>query len=223
MDYYEVLQIKSSASAQEIKQAYRRLAKKYHPDSQEKTSNHEDIIKINAAYEVLGDHKNRRTYDQQITNQLNNSLRYRQSKSEYATEYYQYKRRSHQAQEKSQLDWLEEVYSPITRLVEKIIKPLDEEIEELSADPFDDDLMLTFIGYLENCHQHYEQAKRILKSQPNPKRYAGVAANLYYCLNHISDGIEDLERFTLNYDEEYLHTGRELFNLAIEILLEVSY
>lgn len=223
MDYYAILQIKSTASAQEIKQAYRFLAKKYHPDSQEETANHEEIIKINKAYEVLGDKSSRINYDQKQQNSLDNSLKYRQSKSESATEYYYSKRRSHQEQDFSQFEWLENVYAPLNKLVAQIIYPLESELEELSADPFDDNLMLTFTEYLDDCRSYYEQAKSVLKSQPNPRRYAGVAANLYYCLNHISDGIEELERFTLNYDEEYLYAGKQLFNLAVEINQEASY
>lgn len=41
MNYYEILEIKHNASAQEIKQAYRRLAKKFHPDSQNNNADHE--------------------------------------------------------------------------------------------------------------------------------------------------------------------------------------
>jgi molecular chaperone DnaJ len=49
---------------------------------------------------------------------------------------------------------------------------------------------------------------------PNPSNLAGVAANLYYCLNQIEDGLDDLEMFLLNYDEHYLHVGQELFRIA---------
>ena len=50
----------------------------------------------------------------------------------------------------------------------------------------------------------------------------GVAAHLYYCLNQVSDGIEDLELFTLNYDDYYLHTGQELFRIADKLRLEAQ-
>lgn len=49
---------------------------------------------------------------------------------------------------------------------------------------------------------------------PNPANLAGVAAHLYYCLNQVGDGLDELEFFTLNYDDHYLHTGQELFRIA---------
>lgn len=216
MNYYDILQIKPHASNTEIKQAYRRLVKKYHPDSQTDTANHEDIIKINLAYEVLGDQNRRVNYDQQLTNHRNQAVNYRHQKSYHATRYYHGGGRS--CEDQHHEAWFSEVYYPLLNLIAKIINPLDDEIEELSADPFDDDLMLQFMEYIGRCHEYYQQGRQILKSQPNPRHCAGTAANLYYCLNHLSDGIEDLERFTLNYEESYLHTGRELFILAQEII-----
>ena len=53
MNYYQVLQVNSLATQQEIKQAYRRLAKRFHPDSLSHTADHNKIIEINGAYEVL--------------------------------------------------------------------------------------------------------------------------------------------------------------------------
>jgi len=46
------------------------------------------------------------------------------------------------------------------------------------------------------------------------------AANLYYCLDRLSDGLEELERFTLNYDAQYLNMGQELFKIANELYTE---
>ncbi len=62
-DYYEILGIKREASEAEIKSAYRKLARKYHPDVN-KTKEAEDKFKeINEAYEVLGDPQKRKRYD----------------------------------------------------------------------------------------------------------------------------------------------------------------
>lgn len=57
-NYYSTLQVNPAATATEIKQAYRRLAKIFHPDSQNQSSDHNQIIQINAAYEILSDPKN---------------------------------------------------------------------------------------------------------------------------------------------------------------------
>jgi molecular chaperone DnaJ len=61
-DYYNLLGVSKSASPEEIKQAFRRLAHKYHPD---KSGGDEAKFKeINEAYQVLSDSKKRRQYDQ---------------------------------------------------------------------------------------------------------------------------------------------------------------
>lgn len=64
-DYYEVLGVGRSADAQAIKKAYRKLAKKYHPDSNEGNAYAAEQFKeVNEAYGVLGDEEKRKLYDQ---------------------------------------------------------------------------------------------------------------------------------------------------------------
>lgn len=64
-DYYEVLGVPRTASVDQIKQAYRKLAKQYHPDRNPGNKSAESRFKeVQAAYDVLGDADKRRTYDQ---------------------------------------------------------------------------------------------------------------------------------------------------------------
>ena len=63
-DYYEVLGIDKSASEEEIKKAYRQMAKKYHPDMNKAPDAEEKFKEVNEAYEVLSDPQKKATYDQ---------------------------------------------------------------------------------------------------------------------------------------------------------------
>lgn len=81
-DYYKVLGVSADAGEDEIKAAYRKLAKKYHPDSHpgDKTCE-EKFQEINEAYSVLSDADKRKKYDEEV--QTRSSTRtYRQEEKQ---------------------------------------------------------------------------------------------------------------------------------------------
>lgn len=63
-DYYKILGLPYNASAEDIREAYRRAAKKYHPDVVG-TGDHDRFLEIREAYEVLGDPDRRKKYDRE--------------------------------------------------------------------------------------------------------------------------------------------------------------
>lgn len=81
-DYYAILGISSKASQQEIKDAYRELSLKLHPDRNPDGNTEEQMKDINEAYSILKDEQKRRRYDKEYNN-LNLSKEENKEKTDY--------------------------------------------------------------------------------------------------------------------------------------------
>ncbi|NMG10902.1 DnaJ domain-containing protein [Brasilonema sp. UFV-L1] len=221
-NHYETLKISPNASQAEIKQAYRRLVKMFHPDSNQGTSDLEQIVRINAAYEVLGDVQNRQKYDQKLRQLSQKTAHNRQQRTAAAQQRYQATRQTGRNVDEQIEQWLHRVYQPVSRLLFSILASLKEQIEKLAADPFDDVLLEEFQDYLHACRDDFKQAQITFRSLPNPPTLARAATHVYYCLNQVGDGLDQLAYFPLNYDESYLHAGQEMFRTARHMYREAQ-
>lgn len=242
-DPYKLLGVDPQATQAQIKKAYRLLAKQYHPDRQDSplsaADRHEWIVAINGAYELIGDVQRRQDYDRHRqwggtqAEQGRSGARTAgppRSRPEAAAAHTQRAAKAQDEFRKARVAtdddalglWLKQVFNPINRLMTKILTPLKQQISDLSADPYDDELMGVFQAYLKDCRRNHEAAQKLFRSAPNPRNAAGTAAQLYYCLNAIGDGIDELVRFSYNYDESYLHSGKEMFRTATRLRKEAQ-
>jgi len=100
-DYYTILGISPSASAAEIKRAYRRLARQHHPDVNTQVLD-EGIKRLNEAYEVLRDPQKRAAYDE-----LRRQARLQRE---------QLRRQREQAAREPQMTWVQGIFGFVREL-----------------------------------------------------------------------------------------------------------
>jgi len=212
-NHYQTLRISYGAAPAEVKKAYRGLVKEYHPDCNHHLDNHDDIASINLAYEVLSNPQSRAHYDRTLGLKRSPNS----SSSSQGVRSPQSRREGHLNEDQKIDRWTKQVYEPIMEMLEVILDSLDEQIDDLADDPYDDGLMEDFEDYIDECRGSYSKAQIFFRAVPNPASAAGIASYLYHCLNAIADGIEELKYFTMNFDDRHLHTGQELWRRAEEM------
>jgi len=193
-DPYQILKVNPNAKLEDIKKAYRDLVKIHHPD---KGGDAKEILKINAAWETLKkQHKdlNLNTFNK---SQVNTQNSYRAENTNFS---------------KSQdiKKWFQTIYLPIDKLLGQIINPLSSKIKELSADPYDQLLMDSFCLYLEKSKNKITKVKIIYTSLSSPSIIRDFSLDLYHCLSQVEDGLNELERYTMGYVDNYLHDGKSM-------------
>ena len=213
---YEELGLKNNATSSEIKSSYRSLVKKHHPDA---GGEKERFLAIQNAWETLNDPIKKQNYDRKISSSSSSfdSLNYNWE------EKFNSKKYTSSIKDKEVEIWIKEIYTPINRLISQIIKPFNNEIKELSADPYDDQLMDNFCKYISLSQKKIEKVNKIYNSKKVPNSISELGLDLYHCFSQVKDALAELDRYSQGYVDDYLFDGREMMKEAKRIQLKMTH
>ena len=215
-NFYKELGLKKNATRNEIKSAYRFLAKKYHPDT---GGDNEKFLALQLAWETLNDPQKKAIHDKSLFNEESYAL----SKNENWTSELKNKKDNSTNKDKDINDWIKKIYNPINRFISQVIKPLNDEIKKLSADPYDDELMDAFSAYLNESRKKVEKASSLYKSQAVPSSISSIGLDLYHCFSQVQDALDELDRYTQGYVDDYLFDGKQMMKEAKRIQLKMNF
>ena len=194
IDPYKILKVHPNAKLEDIKKAYRELVKIHHPD---KGGDTKVMLEINAAWEILKKKHKNLNFNKVKNSIVSNRNEYEKDKANYS--------KSEEIK-----NWFQDIYLPIDKLLGQIINPLPVKIRDLSADPYDQILMDSFCLYLEKSKNKINKVKKIYTSMASPSVVKGFSLDLYHCLSQVEDGLNELERYTMGYVDNYLHDGKSM-------------
>ena len=212
-NYYEELGISENATQVAIKSAYRLLAKKYHPDT---GGNKEKFLAIQTAWETLNDPQKKMNYDKNLffiktfNENEHLSLEVKNNKNHSITKDNDIK------------NWMINIYKPLNSLISQVIKPLNSEIKKLSADPYDDELMEQFCLYISDSRTKIEKVSLIYKSRAVPSAISTIGLDLYHCFSQVQGALDELDRYSQGYVDDYLFDGKEMMKEAKRLQTKMS-
>ena len=209
-NFYEELGLEQNATKSEIKSAYRSLVKKHHPDA---GGEKERFLAIQNAWETLNDPIKKSEYDKKNFSSISSF----DSLHENWEEKFNSKKYNSSIKDKEVETWIKDIYSPINRLISQIIKPLNNEIKALSADPYDDQLMENFCIYIRISQKKIEKVDKIYNKKLVPQSISTLALDLYHCFSQVKDALSELDRYTQGYVDDYLFDGKEMIKEAKRI------
>ena len=212
---YQELGLKKNATKSEIKSSYRSLVKQHHPDA---GGDKERFLAIQNAWETLNDPVKKENYDRKIFSS-NSSI---DSLNENWEKKFNSKKYNSSIKDKEVETWIKEIYTPINRLISQIIKPLNNEIKELSADPYDEQLMENFCSYISLSQNKIEKVEKIYNKKIVPTSITSLGLNLYHCFSQVKDALSELDRYTQGYVDDYLFDGKEMIKEAKRIQSKMS-
>ena len=214
-NFYEELGLEKNATKIEIKSSYRSLVKQHHPDA---GGEKERFLAIQNAWETLNDPIKKEKYDRKISSSSNSFAPLNQNWEDKINS----NKYNSSIKDKEVEIWIKEIYKPINRLINQIIKPLNNEIKELSADPFDDQLMENFCIYIRVSQKIIEKVEKIYKKKLVPKSISALGLDLYHCFSQVKDALSELDRYTQGYVDDYLFDGKEMIKEAKRIQTKMA-
>ena len=213
---YKELEVKENATQGEIKSSYRRLVKKHHPDA---GGENDRFLAIQDAWETLNDPLKKEQYDKTLFS-LQQSSKF---KNENWKEKVNTTKYSSTVKDNEVKNWIKNIYNPTNRFISQIIKPLSQEIKELSADPYDEELMDKFCSYITLSQKKIEKVDKLYKSISVPNSISSLGLDLYHCFSQVKDALSELDKYTQGYVDDYLFDGKEMMKEAKRIQSKMAY
>ena len=213
---YEELELKIDATKGDIKSSYRRLVKQHHPDA---GGEKDRFLAIQLAWETLNDPHKKETYDKTLFSLKQSSKFINENWEEKINK----KKNSSTKKDIEVKNWITNIYYPINRFLNQIIKPLSKEIKELSADPYDEELMDNFCRYINISQKKIEKVDQLYKSLSVPKSISTLGLDLYHCFSQVKDALSELDKNTQGYVDNYLFDGKEMMKEAKRIQSKMAY
>ena len=206
-NFYKQLGLKKNANKAEIKSAYRLLAKKYHPDT---GGDNEKFLDLQLAWETLSDPQKKVIYDKKLSDNESYAM---SENNNWSSEL----KNNSINKDQDIKDWIKKIYNPINRLISQVTKPLNDEIKKLSADPYDDELMDAFSSYLVESRKKIDKASTLFKTKAVPSSISSIGLDLYHCFSQVQDALDELDRYTQGYVDDYLFDGKQMMKEAKKI------
>jgi molecular chaperone DnaJ len=206
-NHYQVLGVESHVSADEIKRAYRQLAKEQHPDGTvQGTDEHlaatEEMMKINEAYATLMDEAKRRDYDQKIG----------VAKTIFIKPVF-----TSEDEDVAREKFLRKVFFPSRTAIVKVLNSYGKHLRELSADPYDDELHDNFQKYVDKIEVALRNGAQALAENETPRSLQAAVLMMKNAIAQAADGLEELRYFCMNYDYNHLTLAESLFRISHDL------
>jgi molecular chaperone DnaJ len=209
-NFYQLLGLSSDVTAAEIKRAYRRLAKVQHPDTQarvgtaEHTAATEEMVRLNEAYETLMDAGKRADYDRHIGVGRAGT----KSKRPHFTSF---------DEDVEREKFLRTVFYPSRSGVVRSLSHYKKQLRDLSADPYDEQLLETFQSYVDSLEAALRSGADALMLNPTPRSLEPAVHMMKYSIAQAADGLEELRYYCMNLDYNHLTMAEALFRISTDL------